>query len=108
MNGGPQEAKVVCQRCKQEFTTTLPPPELMNSRRVSLIAVVHEDPIVCSWCKAQYVYGIADGQLSFGWALHPLPDETASAGGPAGDGQSRIIVPPLERLRLMKDIKGKQ
>lgn len=81
-----KEIQVPCPKCKVQFKYTMPEPEIMNLEKFSQVVWVHENPIECPGCKAQYVLTVGNLNVGFGMAVRKNQEPTQE--------KSRILIPP--------------
>lgn len=91
-NGGPEEGKlkITCPACKQVFSVPLPPPEISNNFRCSVVSVAHDRLIRCinTKCAQPFVMIVQGAQLMMN--VQPVGDEVV-----AQLEGSRIIKPQI-------------
>lgn len=91
-NNGNNKFPIDCPHCNQRFSVEVPPAEVVNTGRVSMVVTAHPKPIKCI-CGGSMVLVLTSYQL--GWGIHPINEQQAAK----LDG-SKIIAPP-EGIRLI-------
>ena len=74
-NGGSPKLEIVCPACNQKFSVPLPPPEISNNFRCSVVTVSHDRLLRCEnkLCRQPFVFIVQGVQCIMN--VQPVGDE---------------------------------